>query len=67
MTIQLIFHPPAGAQPMGFMYELNDSQTGLIPNVGDMVQMNGSKRKITAKSFTFHPGMDRMEIEFATE
>lgn len=34
-------------------YEINDSLSALIPNVGDLVDVDGTYRKVFEKAFTY--------------
>ena len=36
-------------------YDINDSLSALIPNVGDMVNVEGTYREVTEKSFSYSP------------
>jgi hypothetical protein len=61
MEIILTFHPG------GFQVRLHDMQTGLIPNAGDYVAMEGGiHRKITRRYFSFFSDR-KLGIDFATE
>jgi hypothetical protein len=51
----------------GFTQTLTETQTGLIPNVGDFVNMAGTLRRITRRGFHFHNNATAVEVHFATE
>lgn len=36
-------------------YDINDSLSALIPNVGDKVNLDGTYRKVTERAFNYSP------------
>lgn len=51
--IKISFCEPNGEAIMG--YEIKDSLSALVPNVGDMVNIEGTYRKITERAFLYSP------------
>jgi hypothetical protein len=62
MQITLVFQAPKG-DAFGDSILLEKTQTGLIPNIGDHVVLQGNARKIKARFFTFHPVNTRINFE----
>jgi len=64
VNITMIFRLPFDHKEVGFSQNLPEHQSGLIPGIGDQVNVNGIKRQIMDRCFSFHAETDTAEIEF---